>query len=191
MSILWWIPEPSDLAPCRTNTISGLCLISPNQFKCLQQIVGQLCSQVECMSNKKSEFIPSFLTVVKQGVKRLETLPMSPHQVFMNISYVQRCSLELLAALDYLELFRPHMRSLRPAARMVGLRMGVFTHDPIVVQDFMRAGLPVWFIHPYNVLHTARINTVVNVRLPGDFLSLDNANPPFKAFFVDRADHPK
>lgn len=192
MSIMWWIPEPSDLVPCRTNTIAGLCLISPNRFTRLRQMVTQLCSRAEeYMSKEKSEVIPSFLTVVTQGVKRLETLPMSPRQVFMNVSYLQRCSLELLAALDYLELFRPRMRGIRPAARMVGLRMGVFTYDPVVVQDFMRAGLPVWFIRPYNVLHTAIINTVVNVRLPGDYLCLEDANPPFKTFFVDRADHPK
>ena len=61
---------------------------------------------------------------------------------------------------------------------MVGLRMGVFTYDPVVVQDFMHAGLPVWFIRPYNVLHTAIINTVVNVRLPGDYLCLEDVNPP-------------
>ena len=103
----------------------------------------------------------------------------------MNISYMQRCSLELLVALNYLELFWPCMRGLRPTVRMMGLRMGVFTHDHIVVQDFMRAGLPVWFIHLYNVLHTARINTVVNVRLPGDYLCLDDANPLFKTFFAD------
>ena len=69
--------------------------------------------------------------------------------------------------------------------------MGIFTYNPIVAQDFMCAGLPVWFIHPYNMLHTAIINTVVNVWLPGDYLCLDDANPPFKTFFADRADHPK
>ena len=173
MSIMWWIPEPSDLVPCHTNTIAGLCLSSPNHSTRLQQIVHQLCSRVgEFMSkegSKKSEAIPSILTIVMQGVKRLKTLPMSPHQVFMNVSYMQRGSLELLVALDYLELFWPHMWGLSHVARMVGLRMGIFTHDPIDVQDFVHAGLPVWFIHPYNVLHTAIINTgecVATCRLP-------------------------
>ena len=62
---MWWIPESSDLVPCHTNTIAGLCLISPNWFTCLQQMVAQLCSQAgEYMSKEKIEVIPLFLTVV-------------------------------------------------------------------------------------------------------------------------------
>jgi hypothetical protein len=74
---------------------------------------------------------------------------------------------------------------------MVGLRMGVFTPDLMVIRDFMRAGLPVWFIYPYDALHTARIESVKEVWLPEDYLCLDDASPQFKTFFVGQADHPK
>ena len=74
---------------------------------------------------------------------------------------------------------------------MVELKMGIFTFDPIVVQDFIRAGLPVWLIRPYDMLYTARINSVKDVRLPEDYLCLEDTSPPFKAFFSDRVDHPK
>lgn len=69
--------------------------------------------------------------------------------------------------------------------------MGIFTHDPQVVQDFMLSGLPVWFIRRYDILHTAIINTVGDARLPEDYLQLHDAYPPFEPFFIDRADHPK
>jgi hypothetical protein len=115
---------------------------------------------------------------------------MSRRQVFMNVRYVQRCYLELLSALDYLEVFRPRMCGLCPVVSMVELRMGVFTYDPVVVQDFLRAGLPVWLIRLYDMLYTVRIYSVTNVWLPEDYLHLEDTSPPFKAFFSDRVDHP-
>jgi hypothetical protein len=195
MSIMWWHPEPDDFVPSTAATISGLGLIDNNHFAHLHNMVSWLCGRAEAFMSRetsgKNEVILSLVTVVTQGVKRLETLPMSCRQVFMNGSYVQRCLLELIAALDYLETFHPRMQGLCPVANMVGLRIGMFTHDPMVVQDFMRAGLPVWFICPYDALHTARIESVKEVWLPEDYLRLDDASPQFKPFFVRQADHPK
>ena len=70
-------------------------------------------------------------------------------------------------------------------ASMAELRMGVFTYNPIVVQDFMHAGLPVWLIHPYDMLYTARIDSGKDVQLPEDYLHLEDTCPPFKSFFCD------
>ena len=192
---MWWDPEPKDFVPTTATTIGGLGLIDRGHFTYLSHMVSSLCYRAEEFmstepSGKKNEVIPSFMTVVMQGMKRLENLPMSRCQVFMNVRYVQRCYLELLAALDYLEVFRPRMRGLRPAASIAELRMGVFTYDPIVVQDFMHAGLPVWLICPYDMLYTARIDSVKDVRLPEDYLRLEDTSPPFKPFFCDRVDHP-
>ena len=114
MSIMWWDPEPKDFVPTLATMISGLGLIDRAHFTYLSHMVSSLCYRAEEFmsmepSGKKNEVIPSFMTVVMQGMKRLENLPMSRRQVFMNVRYVQRCYLELLAALDYLEVFRPCM----------------------------------------------------------------------------------
>jgi hypothetical protein len=195
MSILWWNPEPNDFQPITAGFITGLGLLSRAHFANLQQAVFALHSQAQAFMYKetsgKNEVISSLLTVLMQGLSHLETLHMSCRQVFMNVSYVQRCSIELTATLDYLELFCPCMRGLTPPARMVGLRMGVFMHDPLVVQDFMLASLPVWFIHQYHVLHSTIVDSVKEVQFPEDYLQLYNVDPPFEPFFVDRADHPK
>jgi hypothetical protein len=188
MSIMWSDPEPKDIMPTTATTIVGLGLINRKHFTYLSSMVSSLCSCAEEFmstetSEKKNEAKPLFLTVLKQGMKRLENLPMSHHQVFMNVQYVQRCYLELLAALDYLEVFHPCMHGLCPVTSMVELRMGVFTYDPIVVQDFLHVGLPVWLIHPYDMLYTVRIDSITNVRLPEDYLRLEDTSPPFKAFF--------
>jgi hypothetical protein len=192
---MWWDPEHKDFVPTTATTISGLGLINRAHFTYLLHMVSSLCyCAEEFMSmeptGKKNEVIPLFMSVVVQGMKRLENLPMSHCQVFMNVQYVQRCYLELLAVLDYLEVFCPCMRGLCPAASMAELRMGVFTYDPIVVQDFMHAGLPVWLIRLYDMLYTVRINSVKDVWLPEDYLCLEDTSPHFKPFFCDRVDHP-
>jgi len=196
MSIMWWQPEPKGFVLTTATTIGGLGLINRKHFTYLSYMVSSLCSRAEEFmsaepSGQKNEVVPSFMTVVRQGVKWLENLPMCHCQVFMNVWYVQRCYLELLAALDYSEVFCPCMRGLCPAVSMVEMRMGVFTFDPIVVQGFMRAGLPVWLIHPYDMLYTMRINSVKDVRLLEDHLCLEDTSPPFKVFFSDHVDHPK
>jgi hypothetical protein len=113
MSILWWNPEPNDFQPITAGFITGLGLLSRAHFADLQQAVFALCSRAQAFMYKetsgKNEVIPSLLTVLMQGLSRLETLHMSCRQVFMNVLYVQRCSIELTAALDYLELFCPCM----------------------------------------------------------------------------------
>ena len=116
--------------------------------------------------------------------------------IFLNVilsctlcQYVQRCYLELLTTLDYLEVFHPHIQGLHPPANMAELRIGVFTYDPIVVQDFMCAGLPVWLIHPHDMLYTARIDSVKDMQLPGDYLCLEDTSPSFKSFFSGQVDH--
>ena len=115
MSIMWWDPEPKDFVPVPTTatTTSGLGLINKKHFTYLWHMTSSLCSCAEEYmstepSEKKNEVIPSLTTVVTQGVKRLE-FAHEPHQAFMNVWYVQRCYLELLAMLDYLEVFCPCM----------------------------------------------------------------------------------
>jgi hypothetical protein len=189
MSILWWNPEPNNFQPITAGFITGLGLLSRAHFANLQQAVFALYSWAQAFMYKetsgKNEVIPSLLTVLMQGLSHLEMLHMSCRQVFMNVSYVQRCSIELTAALDYLELFCPRMRGLTLPARMVGLRMGVFTHNPLVIQDFMLASLPVWFIRQYHVLHTTIVDSVKEVQFPENYLQLHDADPLFEPFFVD------
>jgi len=182
--------------PTTATTIGGLGLINRKHFTYLSYMVSSLCSRTEEFmlaepSGQKNEVIPSFMTVVRRGMKWLENLPMGHHQVFMNVRYVQRCYLELLAALDYLGVFHPCMRGLCPAVSMVEMRMGIFTFDPIVVQDFMHVGLPVWLICLYDMLYTTRINSMKDVRLLEDHLCLEDTSPPFKVFFSDCVDHLK
>jgi len=99
MSIMWWQPEPKDFVPTTATTIGRLGLIDRKHFTYLSYMVSSLCSRTEEFmlvepSGQKNEVIPSFMTVVRQGMKWLENLPMGRCQVFMNVWYVQRCYLE-------------------------------------------------------------------------------------------------
>jgi hypothetical protein len=90
MSVMWWQPELKDFVPTTANTIGRLGLIDREHFTCLSYMVSSLCSHTEEFmsaepSGQKNKAVPSFMTVVRQGMKWLETLPMSRCQVFMNV----------------------------------------------------------------------------------------------------------
>jgi hypothetical protein len=125
---------------------------------------------------------------IDHGMKRLHLLPMSESQVFIAFCHVQRLCLELLAMVDYAELFIPRMRGSMACATSAEHRMGAFTYDPHIAEQFMRAGLPVWLIRPYTELPHTRIDSVVQVRKPSDYFSLTDATPQFKTFARSTAD---
>jgi len=100
-------------------------------------------------------------------------------QMVFGVTEFQHCYLELLGLLDYLEIYKPRMDGILPAATTVANCFGAFTHAPNVVQDFFTAGLPVWFTQPlrpgqfpHNVLN------MVAPFEPAKFLYIDQPNPP-------------
>ncbi|KAF8801223.1 hypothetical protein BYT27DRAFT_7262257 [Phlegmacium glaucopus] len=105
-------------------------------------------------------------------------------QMQFNVTEFQHYYLEIRALLDYLEIYKPHMDGLQPAATIVANCIGAFTNTPRVAQYFFTAGLPVWVIQPwktgpfpYNIL------AVVPPLNPADSLCISQHKPPFPVIF--------
>ena len=68
--------------------------------------------------------------------------------------------------------------------------MGAITENPMVAQDFIRAGLPVWLVRSYKEVPVTRIDSLVAMRQPADYLCLTDAKPVHRTMFVGKADDP-
>jgi hypothetical protein len=83
---------------------------------------------------------------------------------------VQRCWLDVMAMLDYMEVYKPRMDSARLAVGSppveVADTVGVFTNDIRVAQDFFHAGLPFWLTRPASDLGQTNILAVVPLLVP-------------------------
>ena len=106
-------------------------------------------------------------------------LKMTFTQMVFCVTKFQHCYLELLGILDYLEIYKPHMDGVLPAATTVTNCFGAFTHAPNVAQDFFITSLPVWFSQPLwpgQFLHN--ILNMVTPFEPANFLCINPLNPP-------------
>ena len=103
--------------------------------------------------------------------------------MWFKITEFHRLYLEILALLDYLEIYKPWMDGHQPPASFVANCIRAFTNIPEIVQYFHRAGLPIWFLQPwktssfpYNIL------SVVSPLDPVDSL-ISLHDPPFPIIF--------
>ncbi|TFK58193.1 hypothetical protein BDN72DRAFT_866146 [Pluteus cervinus] len=119
------------------------------------------------------------------------TLPMTQEQLSFSFVEVQRFHVELVAVLDYLEVYHPMMVGLEPPATEVARTIGVFTTNPQVCQEFHRAGLPVWFIRPFSNLPHIRINAVTKLRSPSEFLEMSISESHPDTLFYGNASSPQ
>lgn len=66
--------------------------------------------------------------------------------------------LELIGALDWLQIHKPIMDGIEPPATTVAQTVGMFLSDVKVVELFFRAGLPFWMIWPSKQLNCIHID---------------------------------
>lgn len=195
-AIMWWTLTREDFVPSTGNIITGVGLIQMQKLAVLKRLIASLQSRFQAYMldekhPRKNELVKALSNALNHAFKRLECLPMSFRQTNFGLSQVQRYYLEIVAALDYLMVYKPRMDGVAPPATQVAATVGTFTTDMLIAQEFVRAGLPVWLIRPYNRLPATRIDALKTLRLPEHFLCLTDATPPFKAFFTRKADDPE
>ncbi|KAH6913738.1 hypothetical protein BKA70DRAFT_1420531 [Coprinopsis sp. MPI-PUGE-AT-0042] len=110
---------------------------------------------------------------------RLTNLPMNENELVRCFAELQRCYLELTAYLDYMLTYKPRMDGIAAPARHLEDTYGTFTMDPLVVQNFVNAGLPVWFIHKIAPL------------IAPDSLNFSDSHPKFPTIFKGAVTDPR
>jgi hypothetical protein len=99
--------------------------------------------------------------MIEHGLIHLESVWTNFHQMAFGVRDVQRCWLDVMAMLDYMEVYKPQMDSARLAVGSppveVADTIGVFTNDVRIAQDFFHAGLPFWLTRPASDLGQTNI----------------------------------
>ncbi|KAK2463505.1 hypothetical protein APHAL10511_004256, partial [Amanita phalloides] len=101
--------------------------------------------------------------------------------------------LEVLALLDYLEVYKPCIDGIQPPAESVDNCMGIFTSIPQVAQYFFDAGLPVWFMRETDIIaenpdNAPNVLALFELCIPHDFVTMQDTEPLFPAVYKGSTD---
>lgn len=195
MAVMWWQLTREGFSLSTRGIVTGIGLISSTKLAQISRLVKDLQSRATAyLKNdrfpKKAEGVMVLSNALEQGITRLESLPMSLQQAGFCLSHVQRLYLELVALLDYITIYKLRIDGHLPAATQVASTMGVITENPMVAQDFIRAGLPVWLIRSYKEVPATRIDALKTPRQPADYLCMEDAHLAHDTMFVGKADDP-
>jgi hypothetical protein len=175
--IMWWEPTHNDFILLRdpTSPIRGLGRLADSRLGELNSSVSVLLSRVQVFMANPSKSRPPptlgpLVKMIEHGLVRLQSVWTNFRQMAFGVRDVQRCWLELMAMLDYMEVYKPRMDSARLAVGSppaeVANAIGIFTNDIRVAQDFFHAGLPFWLIRPASELGQTNILAAVPPSVP-------------------------
>jgi hypothetical protein len=121
---------------------------------------------------------------------------MNFHHMQITVCETQRSFVKLTALLDYYNYFRPILSMNEPSMPTqtypptTAKVMGVFTTDLTVCDIFLRAGIPVWLVRPFEVLFSICVRALAPVQTPGASTPLNPATrPSHPTIYCGNGDH--
>ncbi|KAF9037956.1 hypothetical protein BJ165DRAFT_1531862 [Panaeolus papilionaceus] len=191
LAIMWWDPAPDDFVTSTGGVLLGTGALIHQKFKVFEEMNCTLHARVAQYRESTNpvppqhalDLIATCATALSDAVIRLGTLKTSYTQMRFTVTELQRYYLELIALLDYMQIYQPRMRGIHPAGTTVDDRVGVFTLNEKIVQEFQRAGLPVWFVRPWTGQPFS--NNILRVvdAIPSD-ARMEDHDPPFPPVYT-------
>jgi hypothetical protein len=191
LSIMWWDPTTDDFKFSGGSLVDGLGELSGSKLLSLQKMKSSMEDKIE--DHKKAFPNPvKPLFVLERAMQdsfiRLDSLKTTFTEMRVGVTEFQRLYLEIYGLLNYMEVCKPRMEGLRPPAETVMNCVGAITNIPCTVQDFFKAGLPVWFLRPSTVWDSSEsvrcnILKIVTPLNPADALCVSEHFPPFRSIF--------
>ncbi|KAK0212055.1 hypothetical protein IW262DRAFT_1467523 [Armillaria fumosa] len=122
----------------------------------------------------------------------LESLPFIFDRLCLTVAETQRVAIEMRAIMDYITIYRPRMLATNQAPRSnIAADMeliGVFTTDPIIVEEFYRAKIPVWHLLKLDQLPFTRIDAYTLPLDPNQHLTLRSPRIRLRSVFIGASD---
>ncbi|KAF8803443.1 hypothetical protein BYT27DRAFT_7260182 [Phlegmacium glaucopus] len=189
LSIMWWNPTREDFRPLDNGVLDGLGQLSISKYWMFEGMMKEMQERIfeyrkKCHPNPPNSLLLLLATAMSSACICIGSLKSAFGQMRFNVTEFQHYYLKIRALLDYLEIYKPRMDGLQPAATTVANCIGAFTNTLRVAQYFFTAGLPVWVIRPwktgpfpYNIL------AVVPPLNPADSLCISQHEPPFPVIF--------
>ncbi|PBK61187.1 hypothetical protein ARMSODRAFT_981734 [Armillaria solidipes] len=117
-------------------------------------------------------------------LQRLSSVTTDSFNIRVMVATAQRFWLELVGALDYMEIYKPIMdgHAERSLNHRLDRLMGSFTSDISTVQFLIRAGIPVYFVRPLMVFDNQIIERVVELSQP--MLTITRPDPVYPVVYT-------
>lgn len=167
--LLWWNPQRGDYVLLRGSAFADLGKLSPQATEPLLEIQKKISDRLRRFSEQNS--IPNpvhfYEASMRSTYTRLQDCPMTFRDVVGQVTEFQRICLDLLAMLDYLEIYHPRSIDETHPWPADYSRVGCFTSNPEVTKRLFLAGLPVWLIRfDHTLPPTVKIKSVTDYALP-------------------------
>ena len=147
LSSIWWTPSRGDFIQSLSSGLSGLGSIACREMEELEHCKRDIMHDAHEYLERHPEdvVVLAARSATAFSWVQLSTLLGEYEEKALEISEFQRNWLDLYASLDYLQIYHPRMYS-NDGYASVEPRIGCFTTQPIVIQEFYSAGIPVWLI---------------------------------------------
>ncbi|TFK62829.1 hypothetical protein BDN72DRAFT_902912 [Pluteus cervinus] len=182
-----WLPEKEDLH-YENSLIDGIGRLKSMYLNTLKTSCQDLLKRKEESPYKTdSDFIPVISTLLADYLYCLEHISTDFGTTRRHLRSFQRAFLELLALLDFLEIYKPLLDGLDTAPQdELAPVMGCFVYHASDAEMFHRARIRVWFIRPCKELRNARVRRVAPFVRPELCITVDPA-PNAPAIFTGPA----
>ncbi|PBK88920.1 hypothetical protein ARMGADRAFT_1084027 [Armillaria gallica] len=122
----------------------------------------------------------------------LESLPFIFDRLCLTVAETQRVAIEMRAIMDYITTYHPRMLVTNQAPwsdTTADLELiGAFTTDPIIVEEFFRARIPVWHLLKLDRLPFTRIDAHTLPLDPNQHLTLGPPRIQLRSVFIRTSD---
>jgi len=185
--ILFHKAADDDFVPDHDSTLRGLGYLESRQFVCLKKVAANLWKKTTAYQHDdtfphKTPIFDNILASITLSLNALEVIPMTRRQTLYVFSELQRYMLEFIAAHQYMYIFKPRFAKSEPPSEVANV-VGAFVNSINDSDVFFHAGIPVWLIRPAKLAGTVRIDSLVELVEPRDFLNVDDAYNWFHVFF--------
>ncbi|KAL0579201.1 hypothetical protein V5O48_002824 [Marasmius crinis-equi] len=174
----WWNPlSPEAFINEPDTIIKGLgrwakdCLV-PYETDCsqLHERVAKYRASRESSSSKPNGLVTALDKHLECTLRHLKGMPLPFHRARQLWSFFQRWYLELVAALDWVEIYSPIMDGRRDSTVLskakAALTMGAFLTSVKDSEFFFSAGLPFWLVRSSEHHPVVRVDLEVNLTTP-------------------------
>jgi hypothetical protein len=191
LAIMWWNPTKSDFIRSPNALVDGLGQLSKSQYEKLDILKKELLERIDqykASTHSPNYFLLSLSKAMHHSCIRLGFLSTTFLEMTFGVTEFQRYYLETLGLLDYLVVYKPRIDGASTRSPTADNRVGVFTSDPRVVQEFYDAGLPVWFIRQTKAIaerpdDAPNVLKLVEPRDSSQYLTLTDYVPPFPVVY--------
>ncbi|KAJ6548387.1 hypothetical protein B0H19DRAFT_1265225 [Mycena capillaripes] len=168
-AVMWWDPHPNHfISPNSGQSLTrGLGKLSSDKRSELNEAVDKLLDDCSAYTTtitppaKAPTIITHLSSSLRLGLEQLQNLPYTYNRMVIEVTYLQRCFLELSGTLRYMTVYKPRLVAGTVEQGLPDDYMGVFTSDTELAQRYRMAGLPYWLIRPLTAFANENILEVV------------------------------